>query len=100
MSEGQKQIAQSTNSFNELIVYILFAVSGVACLTGDLQLFWNLLDLLQHLSYLIYINIAFPAHLEMFFQIFKMVTIKPLMDFCRVDELIAWVIGSIPHIPA
>lgn len=84
---------------NELIVYILLGVSGLAILTGDFKLFWNLLDLLQHLSYLIYINIEFPYHLKTYLQIFKMVTLKPLLDLLKVDEIIQLIVGNIPYIP-
>lgn len=43
---------------------------------GNIGIFWNLLDILQELSYLKYINVAFPEQLQTYFALFDVFSIE------------------------
>jgi proprotein convertase subtilisin/kexin type 5 len=45
-------------------------MAGCAILFGGLDIFYNLLDTLQMLSYLKYVNTQFPYNLQSFFNLF------------------------------
>ncbi|CAD8079160.1 unnamed protein product [Paramecium primaurelia] len=85
LSADQKAIAESATIFNEAIIYSLAAISSVCLLTGSTELFWNLMDQLQYLSYIKYVNIQFPNNLNIYFDMFKLVTISPLMKTLGID---------------
>lgn len=61
----------------------------LAILTGSFEMVWNLLDMLQLLSYIKYINIDFPLNLNIYFEIFKLITISPLLKYLRVDDILS-----------
>lgn len=45
-------------------------MAGGAILFGGIDIFYNLLDTIQMLSYLKYVNINFPYNLSSFFELF------------------------------
>jgi len=45
------------------MIYLIIAIVCIAVICGNLDIFWNTLDLLQQLSYFQYINLPFPKHL-------------------------------------
>lgn len=62
-------------------------ITALAILTGNLEMVWNLLDMLQFLSYLQYVNIAFPLNLDTYFEIFKLITISPLLEYLWIGNI-------------
>lgn len=57
-------------------------------MTGGLTLMWNMLDILQYLSYLQFINVPFPRNLDIYFDVFGLISIQPLLELTHLDSLI------------
>ncbi|CAD8115156.1 unnamed protein product [Paramecium primaurelia] len=64
---AQVQIATNSNTY---ILYFIGAMCGGSVLFGGIEVFFNLLDTLQMLSYLKYINTQLPYNLQTYFQLF------------------------------
>lgn len=54
-------------------------IAALSIMTGSLEMFWNLLDMLQLLSYIKYVNITFPYNIDTYFEVFKLITISPFL---------------------
>ncbi|CAD8057971.1 unnamed protein product [Paramecium sonneborni] len=87
-TESNKRISSTTNVFNSILLYILLAIALLSILTCNLDVFWNLLDMVQYLSYIKYINIQFPTNLNTFFNLFTIITLQPLLDFIHYQDII------------
>ncbi|CAD8171155.1 unnamed protein product [Paramecium pentaurelia] len=87
LTQIQKQIAQVTSTFNEAIIISLVILSTICLLTGSSDVFWNLMDQLQYLSYIKYINIEFPSNLNIYFEVFNLISISPLISALGFDVL-------------
>ncbi|KAM3132028.1 hypothetical protein pb186bvf_015912 [Paramecium bursaria] len=68
---GTIQQTQQAINMNQYFLYILLALVIVGFLCGGLDIFYNLLDLMQLISYLKYINTQFPYNLEAFINFFQ-----------------------------
>ncbi|CAD8085139.1 unnamed protein product [Paramecium primaurelia] len=88
LSQTQVTVAQNTATFNEAVIYFQISLSSLCLMTGSSELFWNLMDQLQYLSYIKYINIRFPPNLNIYFDVFKMITINPLIQAFGIDKLL------------
>ncbi|CAD8213269.1 unnamed protein product [Paramecium pentaurelia] len=64
---AQVQIATNSNTY---ILYFIGAMCGGSVLLGGVEVFFNLLDTLQMLSYFKYINTQLPYNLQTYFQLF------------------------------
>ena len=53
------------------MLYILFGMVGLGVLIGGLDTFWNLLDLVQLLSYINFIDTRYPYNLSKFLELFE-----------------------------
>ncbi|CAD8087586.1 unnamed protein product [Paramecium primaurelia] len=94
LGQTEAQIAEQASDFNQAIIISLASLSSVCLLTGQSDIFWNLMDQLQYLSYVKYINIDFSPNLNIYFEVFKFVTISPLMSAIGIDKLFAALDGS------
>ena len=72
----------------------MVGIAAVAVMTGSLEIIWNLLDILQLLSYIKYINIIFPLNLNTYFEIFNLVSISPLLEILGVDAMLQAINGG------
>ena len=70
-----KSSSESAKSFTNTVIYFMIALSIICILTGSFEMFWNLMDLLQYLSYIKYVNIQFPSNLNIYFEVFKLISI-------------------------
>ncbi|CAD8125726.1 unnamed protein product [Paramecium sonneborni] len=87
LAQSQIDIAQQASSFNEGIIISLMSLSSICLLTGQSDIFWNLMDQLQYLSYVKYINIQFSPNLDIYFELFKIITISPLISASGFETL-------------
>ncbi|CAK78577.1 unnamed protein product, partial (macronuclear) [Paramecium tetraurelia] len=81
-------------SMNNAIIYTTASISGLLLLTGNWIVFFNLLDLLQTLSYIRYMQYRFPPHLRQFLDTYTKISLKPILDQLKVDEFIAKLNGG------
>ncbi|KAM3133408.1 hypothetical protein pb186bvf_014412 [Paramecium bursaria] len=73
-----------TDDFSNTTYYMLYLILGLvilSLLTGGIEIFYNLLDLLQVISYLQYVNTQFPYNLETYLNLFSFLQIKILDDY-------------------
>ncbi|CAD8105195.1 unnamed protein product [Paramecium sonneborni] len=94
LGQTEINIAEQTQAFNQGIIIALASLSSVCILTGQSDIFWNLMDQLQYLSYVKYVNIDFSPNLAIYFEVFKLVTISPLMSFLGIDAIFDALDGS------
>ncbi|CAD8070395.1 unnamed protein product [Paramecium primaurelia] len=87
LNQNQINLAQSTVAYNEAVIYFLIGLSGLCLMTGSSELFWNLMDQLQYLSYIKYVNIRFPPNLNIYFEVFKLISIQPAISALKIDNL-------------
>ncbi|CAD8125624.1 unnamed protein product [Paramecium sonneborni] len=87
LAQTQIDIASQASSFNERIIISLMSISSICLLTGQSDIFWNLMDQLQYLSYVKYINIQFSPNLNIYFELFKIITISPLISALGFETL-------------
>ncbi|CAD8120370.1 unnamed protein product [Paramecium sonneborni] len=94
LAQTEIQIAEQASGFNQAIIISLASLSSICLLTGQSDIFWNLMDQLQYLSYVKYVNIDFSPNLNIYFEVFKFVTISPLISALGIDKLFAALDGS------
>ena len=70
-------------------MYTMVGIAALALMTGSLEMVWNLLDMLQLLSYIKYVNINFPLHLETKIKKIKIETINQLIKLLDVDFILS-----------
>lgn len=75
-------------------------IAAISALTGNLEIVWNLLDMLQLHSYIKFINISFPYNLDTYFEIFKLITISPLVNYLGIDKILSFLNGGVAPILA
>ncbi|CAD8131008.1 unnamed protein product [Paramecium sonneborni] len=62
-------------------------ISSLALLTGNPAIFFNLLELLQSLSYVRYMQYQFPPHLRYFLNTYTKISMQPIFDYLQLDQL-------------
>ncbi|CAD8046542.1 unnamed protein product [Paramecium primaurelia] len=86
VSEESKSVAANAAFLSQLIIYSVLALAIVSFLSGNLEILFNLIDVLQQLSYIRFININFPYHLDLYFDVFSFVTLQPLLDYVQFNS--------------
>ncbi|CAD8094674.1 unnamed protein product [Paramecium primaurelia] len=89
----QKRVI-SVIKMNDAMVYSSTSISVILLLTGNYIVFFNLLDLLQSLSYIRYMQYKFPPHLTQFLETYTKISLQPILDSLKVDEIIAQINGG------
>ncbi|CAD8119567.1 unnamed protein product [Paramecium sonneborni] len=86
-TSAQKKVNQIIN-MNEAVVYSTISFAGILVLT----------DLLQALSYIKYMQYRFPPHFSQFLETYTKISLQPILDCLKVDEIIAELNGgTIPY---
>ncbi|CAD8133826.1 unnamed protein product [Paramecium octaurelia] len=99
LSLEQYSRLNNTIAFNEIMIYVLIGSSSLSVLMGNLDLFFNMLTLLQQLSYVRYMSVPFPSHLDAYLKVFKVVSFQPLYDKLNIDSLFQRLnVGKVPFI--
>ncbi|CAK57394.1 unnamed protein product (macronuclear) [Paramecium tetraurelia] len=98
LPESIKQQVMQVSQMNDAMMYSMMSISTLALATGNAILFFNMLDLLQSLSYIRFMQYQFPPHLQQFLDTYTKVSLKPILDYFQVDSLIAKLNGgSLPY---
>ncbi|CAD8151634.1 unnamed protein product [Paramecium pentaurelia] len=71
LSQQNQQKLTQIVLLNDAIMYSMISISGLAFLTGNAIMFFNLIDLLQSLSYIRYMQYDFPPHLIQFLNTYS-----------------------------
>ncbi|CAK69618.1 unnamed protein product (macronuclear) [Paramecium tetraurelia] len=94
LPETAKKQLTSIVQINDVMMYSMVSVSSLALLTGNAIMFFNLLDLLQSLSYIKFMQYQFPPHLKEFLNTYTKVSLQPIMNYFQVDQLLAKLNGG------
>ncbi|CAD8102878.1 unnamed protein product [Paramecium sonneborni] len=78
LPESTKQQLTSIVQLNDVMI--------LALLTGSTIMFFNLLDLLQSLSYMKFMQYQFPPHLTIFLNTYTKVSLQPIFDYFETDQ--------------
>ncbi|CAK70803.1 unnamed protein product (macronuclear) [Paramecium tetraurelia] len=65
----------------------LSGITIISLLLGSSDLFVEILAILQFQQYLRYINLEFPENLVIYFSIYDMITVQPLLDVLQFPQL-------------
>ncbi|KAM3130506.1 hypothetical protein pb186bvf_017415 [Paramecium bursaria] len=71
IDQSAKNTQQNVMNLNQNIIYIMGGLVLLGILTGGIGIFYSILDILQLISYLRYINTDYPYNLDEFFNLFK-----------------------------
>ncbi|CAD8149832.1 unnamed protein product [Paramecium octaurelia] len=88
LPETTKQQLNSIVQLNDAMMYSMAGVSSLALGTGNSIVFFNLLDLLQSFSYLRFMQSQFPPHLRDFLNTYTKVSLQPILNYLKVDQLL------------
>ncbi|CAD8104716.1 unnamed protein product [Paramecium primaurelia] len=88
IDQTQATQVEMAASSNQILLYIMAVMAGGAILFGGLDIFYNLLDTIQMLSYLKYINTQFPFNLQQFFDFFGFAQLSFFSKYLNLQELI------------
>ncbi|CAD8187652.1 unnamed protein product [Paramecium octaurelia] len=94
LSEPTQKRINQVMQMNDGIVFSTASIAGILFFTGNYIVFFNLLDLLQTLSYIRYMQYKFPPHLRQFLDAYTKISLKPILDSLKIDELIAQINGG------
>lgn len=74
---------------SKYILYLLFGFAIIAFLFGGLNIFWNLLDALQLVSYLQFFNVEYPYNLNNYFTIFGFAQFDFIKNYLNLETFIS-----------
>ncbi|CAD8067436.1 unnamed protein product [Paramecium sonneborni] len=96
-----QQVINATESLiylNKYVLYILLGLALLSIIVGGLHIFWNLLDVLQLISYFQFFNILYPYNVDTYFQLFDFAQFDFLKVFLSIEDLVnSYVISPEPH---
>ncbi|CAD8158129.1 unnamed protein product [Paramecium octaurelia] len=99
LSKATQNRVNQVIKMNDAIVYSTVSIASLLFLTGNYFVFLNLLDLLQSLSYIRYMEYKFPPHLSQFLETYTKISLQPILESLRVDELFTNLNGgTIPYL--
>ncbi|CAD8130567.1 unnamed protein product [Paramecium sonneborni] len=85
-----KQLTQS-----QQVMIIAQGICGVIVLiSGNFQIFVEILDNLQYQSYLKYINIIYPENLYIFFESTNFISIIPILNYLNINQFYSQLLFS------
>ncbi|CAD8044601.1 unnamed protein product [Paramecium primaurelia] len=76
---------KASKQFGSTVLFILGGIAVIGLLMGSLEFYWNVLDNLQILSYITYINVNFPYMHNQFLDIFQFARFEFTNDFFKID---------------
>ncbi|CAD8093998.1 unnamed protein product [Paramecium sonneborni] len=91
IDDGTITQVKITSESNTYMLYFICVMCGGSILFGGFEVFFNLLDTLQMLSYLKYINTPMPYNLQIYFELFRFAQfnfIQKIFDFSGFIESI------------
>ncbi|CAD8047540.1 unnamed protein product [Paramecium primaurelia] len=86
MSADQKLLISKTSVLSKIMLYSIISISGISFAFGNLEILWNVLDMLQQLSYMKFHNIVFPENLQIYFEIFNIGSFTPIVDKLLINQ--------------
>ncbi|CAK94557.1 unnamed protein product (macronuclear) [Paramecium tetraurelia] len=86
VDETTQSLTETLGSFSINLFYILLILLAVSILLGGLDIFYNLLDTIQLLSYLKYINLKFPYNLQTYFEIFGFAQLSFIQNYLKIED--------------
>ncbi|CAD8130620.1 unnamed protein product [Paramecium sonneborni] len=88
LDQTQKDYSKSLKNLNQNVIYSLSGITGFSLLIGELELFFEVLSILQFQQYLRYINLQFQENLVIYFSFNDMITVQPLLVFVQFSQLL------------
>ncbi|CAD8193166.1 unnamed protein product [Paramecium pentaurelia] len=86
VDESTQSLTETFNSLSINLFYIILILLAVSILFGGLDIFYNLLDTIQLLSYLKYINLQFPYNLQTYFEIFGFAQLSFIQNYLNIED--------------
>ncbi|CAD8069547.1 unnamed protein product [Paramecium sonneborni] len=93
-SIADQQATDGLMQLSKYVLYLLFGLAILAFLFGGLNIFWNLLDALQLISYLKFFNVYYPYNLNNYFTIFGFAQFDFLKDYLDLETLISQYVNT------
>ncbi|CAK70789.1 unnamed protein product (macronuclear) [Paramecium tetraurelia] len=80
LDQSQQQSSQSLISMSSQLLKIMAVFIALSSITGQLQIITNLIDIIQQLYYLKYLNSRIGINLAQFYQTFKIIQLNNIYD--------------------
>ncbi|CAD8148962.1 unnamed protein product [Paramecium octaurelia] len=97
-SQDVINVTQGFIEFNKYVLFILLGLAIISLIIGGLHIFWNLLDILQLISYLQFFNVIYPYNVETYFKLFDFAQFDFMKMFLNIEDLVnSYVISPDPH---
>ncbi|CAD8114329.1 unnamed protein product [Paramecium sonneborni] len=87
LDDQKLQAAATLTQANEYIMNSMGGIGILAFFLGNSFIFSSILEVLQQQSYLRFINVIFPFNLFIYFESSNIITIKPILQFFRIDSI-------------
>ncbi|CAD8131035.1 unnamed protein product [Paramecium sonneborni] len=91
IDQTQKDYSQNLKSLNQNIIYLLTGIVVASLILGSGDLFVEILAILQFQQYLKYINLQYPENLEIYFSLYDLITIQPLLELIYFPQLLQFI---------
>ncbi|CAD8148104.1 unnamed protein product [Paramecium pentaurelia] len=89
-----EQATDGLMKLSKYVLYLLFGFAILAFLFGGLNIFWNLLDALQLVSYLQFFNVQYPYNLNNYFTIFGFAQFDFIKDYLNLEAFISQYVNT------
>ncbi|CAK71424.1 unnamed protein product (macronuclear) [Paramecium tetraurelia] len=88
-SNSTESATDGLMKLSKYILYLLFGFAVLAFLFGGLNIFWNLLDVLQLVSYLQFLNVEYPYNVKNYFTIFGFAQFDYIKQYINLEQYIS-----------
>ncbi|CAD8190171.1 unnamed protein product [Paramecium pentaurelia] len=87
MNKADIDKTKKLSEYQEVMIIGQGIICVISIMSGNYQMLIEILDNLQYLAYLKYINIIYPENLYLFFESTNLISINPVLDFFSVGEI-------------
>ncbi|CAD8157663.1 unnamed protein product [Paramecium pentaurelia] len=88
-SNSTESATDGLMKLSKYVLYLLFGFAILAFLFGGLNIFWNLLDVLQLVSYLQFFNVEYPYNVKNYFTIFGFAQFDYIKQYVNLESYIS-----------
>ncbi|CAD8148089.1 unnamed protein product [Paramecium octaurelia] len=93
-STSTEQVTDGLMKLSKYVLYLLLGLAILAFLFGGLDIFWNLLDALQLVSYLQFFNVQYPYNVHNYFTIFGFAQFDFIKNYLDLETFISQYVNT------
>ncbi|CAD8095110.1 unnamed protein product [Paramecium sonneborni] len=86
MTQADFDKTRKLTQYQQVMITTQGIMSVISIISGNFQMLVEILDNLQYISYLKYININYPENLYLFFESTNIISINPILEYFTIRE--------------